>query len=83
MRASVYERIRCKGKTFLAKIIAEGDQMIYLRKVDKFGDETEDKQKDGVTTIQEHLIDKSLITKRTPMVMSLKYAELEPVNKSI
>ncbi len=74
-----YERIRAEGKTFFARILSESEAFLYFRKVNKFGDETEEEMKGGVNIIQEHLMDKGLITKRTPMEMSLMYAELEAV----
>ena len=73
-----YERIRAEGKTFFARILNESEGFLYFRKVNKFGDETEEKMENGVNVIQEHMMEKGLITKRTPMKMSLMYAELEP-----
>lgn len=73
-----YERIRAEGKTFYVRILKEYKGFLHFRKVNKYGDETEEKMEKGVNIIQEHLMAKGLITKRTPMKMSLMYAELEP-----
>lgn len=70
--------MRMQGKTFFASILSENEVFVYFRKVNKFGDETEEKMEAGKHVITEHLVDKGLISKRTPMIMSLKYAELEP-----
>jgi hypothetical protein len=77
MNATKYARLRFEGKTFKVKIISENAEFIHFAKVNAEGDETEDKLKKGVIHIQQHLVAKGLIQKRTPLFMSHKYGTLE------
>jgi hypothetical protein len=75
---SQFARLRINGKTCLAKIVSENDKFLHFRKVNRFGDEIEESYSGGYHIINEHLVAKELITRRTEMKMSLVYAELEP-----
>lgn len=68
-----YERIRLNGRTLYLNIDTENDQFLRGVEVDRLGDEIRGRDFDR----RVHLIDKLAITRRTPMQMSLMYAELE------
>lgn len=70
----VTEDGRIVTRTFLVRINRETPNRIVATQVDKFGDEV------GGERASMHLIvfNPSDVSKRVPMKMNLKYAELEP-----
>ena len=74
-----YERIRIQGKTWLVSIQSERGDLVLFHRVNKNGEEIIEPKEDGKSVTTGYVVHKSNISRRTPMEMSLTYAELEPV----
>lgn len=79
---SRYERIRVlyggMRQTWLTKIVEEGEDTLLLQKVRRDGSGFSRERADGIYIETIHLIQKQLISKRTPMRINWHYGELEP-----
>lgn len=78
----MYARITSKDatgghSTVWLEVLSENDKFLFGREVDKEGCILGRKGPDGVEVQRQFLIEKALITKRVPLVMNLKYGELE------
>ena len=73
-----YERIRIQGKTWLVSIQSERGDLVLFHRVNKNGEEIIEPKEDGKSVTTGYVVHKSNISRRTPMKMSLTYAELEP-----
>lgn len=71
-----YERVTFtdgdKRRTVILEVTSESDLFVFGIEVDLFGDEV----RHGKVDLTRRFIDKTLITRRVPMTMSLKYAQL-------
>ena len=80
-----YERITYRPEnsghvTHLIEIIRESKSFLHYCKVSKDCEYRDYEEKaDGSRVEHEYIVSKSLITKRTPMVINDKYCELEPI----
>ena len=73
-----YQPPRKRARTRLVRVIAESSLLLHVHMVAKDGDDVGGRiDKDGTPHDTEHMIDKTLISKRVPQKMNLFFEELE------
>lgn len=70
-----YERVRFAGRSVILRVTAESEHFMRGIEVNKFGDEVIPRGADE----RLHIIQKTVIKKRTALKMNNYYAELEEV----
>lgn len=84
---STFERITFRGarqrhaRTWLVEVLSESGEFLHCRRVNREGDANDARYtREGVLVENEHLIQKSAISKRVPLRLNQHYCELEEVD---